>query len=58
MPLTNCPVCDTSVSKEAKTCPKCGHPLKETAQGMSGCSLFILIVGAIVAAVILLNLGC
>ncbi|MBM4348571.1 MAG: zinc-ribbon domain-containing protein [Deltaproteobacteria bacterium] len=57
MALINCPACGTVVSNEAASCPKCGHPLKKTAQGMSGCALFFLIVAAIVVAVIIISLG-
>lgn len=58
MELTNCPTCGSEVSKEAATRPKCGHPLRKTAQGMSGWALFFLIVAAIVVAVIFMGLGC
>lgn len=27
--LITCPACGAKVSKEAETCPQCGHPLKE-----------------------------
>ena len=57
MALINCPACGTEVSDEAVTCPKCGHPFKKTTQGMSGCTLFFLIVAAIVVAVIIIGLG-
>ena len=57
MALVNCPSCGTEVSEQAASCPKCGHPLRKTAQGLSGCGLFIVIVGAIVAAAILIGLG-
>lgn len=26
----NCPICNNPVSDEARACPKCGHPIKET----------------------------
>lgn len=57
MALIKCPECGASVSKDASSCPKCGHPLKKTTQGMSGCSLFFLIVAAIIVAAILIGLG-
>ena len=57
MALINCPECGTQVSKEANSCPKCGHPFKQTTQGMGGCQLFFLIVAAIIVAVILISLG-
>jgi len=57
MALINCPSCGTEVSEEAVSCPKCGHPFKKTAQGMSGCALFFVIVGAIIVAAILISLG-
>jgi predicted amidophosphoribosyltransferase len=55
MSLTSCPECRTQVSTEATACPKCGHPFKKTAERMSGCSMFFLIVGAIIAACLLLK---
>lgn len=58
MALVKCPSCENSVSEDAASCPKCGHPFKKTAQGMSGCGLFFLIVGAIIVAVILISMGC
>ncbi len=57
MPLVKCPACGSDVSQEAISCPKCGHPFKKTTQGMSGCALFLLIVGAIIVAAILIGLG-
>jgi len=51
--LINCPECGTEVSEDAKSCPKCGHPLK----AMSGCGLFFLIVAAIIVAAIVIGLG-
>ena len=54
--LIECPSCGNKVSKDATFCPKCGHPLKKTTQGMSGSGLFFLIVGAIIVAVIILSL--
>ncbi len=57
MALIKCPECGTEVSENATSCPKCGNPLKKTAQGMSGCSLFFLIVAAIIVAVILISVG-
>lgn len=57
MALINCPSCGTEVSAEAVSCPKCGHPFKKTAQGMSGCQLFFVIVGAIIVAAIIIYLG-
>jgi len=57
MALKNCPSCGTEVSTDAVSCPKCGHPFKKTAQGMSGCGLFLLIVAAIIVAVILISVG-
>jgi len=53
MALINCPECGTEVSKNAESCPKCGHPL----EAMSGCELFFLIVAAIVVAAIVISLG-
>lgn len=64
MSLINCPACSTEVSTEAASCPKCGHPFKESqpivieqAQSTSGCGLFFLIVASIIAAVVLLSIG-
>ena len=57
MPLVRCPECRREISSQTTTCPHCGFPLKKTTQGMSGCSLFLLIVGAIITAVILISIG-
>ncbi len=57
MGLINCSVCGNAVSEDADSCPKCGHPLKKTAKGMSGCGLFFLIVGAIIVAAIIISMG-
>jgi len=57
MELITCPSCGTEISQKAVSCPKCGHPFKKTTQGMSGCGLFFLIVGAIIVAVILMSMG-
>jgi hypothetical protein len=54
--LKDCPICKKSVSEEAKMCPHCGHPLKEsTAQGMftSAAFMFFLGVGPILVFVLL-----
>lgn len=29
MPLINCPVCNTQISDQAVSCPKCGHPMRD-----------------------------
>jgi predicted amidophosphoribosyltransferase len=55
-----CPECKQQISKEAVTCPHCGYQLKKTAveiSGLSGCGLFLLIVGAIVFAFIIIYVG-
>ncbi|MBU4487123.1 MAG: zinc-ribbon domain-containing protein [Candidatus Delongbacteria bacterium] len=57
MAIMLCPNCQSEVSNEASTCPKCGHPFKKTAQSMGGCGLFMLIVGAVIVAVIILAAG-
>lgn len=57
MALKDWPSCGNEVSKEAISCPKCGHPFKKTAQGMSGCGLFVAIVAAIFAAAIVISVG-
>ncbi len=28
--LINCPVCENTVSDQASSCPKCGHPIRST----------------------------
>lgn len=30
MVLKNCPACNKEISKKAKTCPHCGHPLRKS----------------------------
>jgi len=57
MPIIKCPECNKDISNQAVSCPHCGYRLKETPQSMSGCGWFLLIVGAIITAVILLSIG-
>jgi hypothetical protein len=52
-----CPECGAPVSALAITCPKCGRPLRKLPGGIGGCSLFFIIVAAIVFAAIMLHCG-
>jgi lipopolysaccharide export LptBFGC system permease protein LptF len=36
MVLTNCPLCETELSKSAFSCPKCGHPLRKPERTVLG----------------------
>ncbi|MYL32565.1 zinc-ribbon domain-containing protein [Pontibacillus yanchengensis] len=60
MSLMNCPACDNQVSPQAKSCPKCGHPLKPTpstpppVEKKEGLG-FWGVVGAVVVAIIILS---
>ncbi len=57
MSLIQCPECKKEISKQAISCPHCGYQLKETAHGMGGCGLFLLIVGAIIVAALIISAG-
>ena len=57
MAMINCPDCGNEVSEAATSCPKCGHPIKKEEKGMGGCGLFMIIVGAIVVAAIIISVG-
>ncbi len=64
MALINCPECNKEISTKAMSCPNCGYTLVEPVvqpvvqkSERSGCSLFFLIVGAIIFAFILMYLG-
>ena len=62
--LVPCTACGKQLSPLASSCPECGHPLRTatnspvqqitTKEPMSGCSLFAVIVLAIVGAAILI----
>ena len=49
--LITCPACGANVSKEAETCPQCGHPLKE--KKSNTVLYFILAIAAVVIGVFL-----
>ena len=57
MSIIQCPECKKEISNQATSCPHCGYKLKETAQGMGGCGLFLLIVGAIIVAALIISAG-
>jgi len=57
MSIVKCPECQKDISNQAITCPHCGYQLKETAHGMGGCGLFLLIVCAIIVAVLVISAG-
>ena len=57
MAIIKCPECNKGISDKAVSCPHCGYRLKEIPQGMGGCGWFLLIVGAIITAVVLLSMG-
>lgn len=43
MALIKCPECGTEISKSAKTCPKCGHPMVQVKpKKKHGCLVVIL----------------
>lgn len=60
MALINCPECNKEISTKATSCPNCGYTLVKISKssGMSGWSLFFLIVAAIITAFILMFMGC
>jgi hypothetical protein len=61
--LIKCKECGREVSDRAPTCPNCGAPIagaaptKVVVKRSGGCGLFLIIVFAIIAAVVLLALG-
>lgn len=61
MALVKCSECGNEVSKDAATCPKCGHPIKkEKPKKKHGCLVAILsvfIFFGIIAAVIMGTVG-
>jgi hypothetical protein len=63
MALMFCPECRGNVSSNAPTCPHCGYEfivrdpppvIVKSSGGLGGCSLFLIIMFAIVAACIML----
>lgn len=65
MVLVSCPECEKQVSDQAASCPNCGHPIRlekpasqaPVKEPMSGCSLFFIIVAAIVFAALVIMVG-
>ena len=67
MALISCKDCGHKVSDRAPTCPQCGRPIApreerepqviKVEQKSSGCALFLVIVLAIIAAVVMLAIG-
>lgn len=51
MALIKCPECQTEISKKAKVCPKCGHPIKKKGIGC-GSVILIIFLMIIIAGVI------
>jgi hypothetical protein len=41
MALINCPECNSRVSDQAASCPKCGYPLRQEQQGKSFAELLV-----------------
>lgn len=58
MPLISCPACKRDVSSNAETCPHCGEVIAGKRDGVfmrslnCGCTIFLVILGAIVIFVI------
>lgn len=55
--LTLCKACGQSVSKEAPTCPHCGHPLKDALMHQSLSDIIFTIIGLIMFGLVLLFFG-
>lgn len=55
--ITQCPECKKGISNQSVLCPHCGYQIKKIAQGTNGCGLFLLIVGAIIVAFLILSAG-
>jgi hypothetical protein len=53
LPLIKCPSCDGDVSREARACPKCGHPLK--ARPVGKIIVLVVLVALLVLVVKLVN---
>ena len=50
-PMMACPVCGAMVSKEAESCPHCGHPLKKKEGSLTfGWILLAVILGILICA--------
>ena len=49
--MYKCPSCESRVSRDAYTCPACGHPLREShGQQLAGCGCAVLgTIGGFVA---------
>jgi hypothetical protein len=47
MPLIKCPACETEISSEAKSCPKCGHRLIKPRSKIDATLAIIFGIGAI-----------
>jgi RNA polymerase subunit RPABC4/transcription elongation factor Spt4 len=52
MALTSCPACQNSVSEEAATCPKCGHPFRTTGNRIGLVLLLVIVIAGGVGAAI------
>ncbi len=52
MSLIPCPACKHLCSPAAASCPNCGHQFSTPRRGLSGCTLFFIIIFAIVVAFI------
>ena len=50
--MTKCPACETDVSEQAATCPKCGHPLPAKAKQQAEATVRVIVILAIVFGII------
>ena len=49
MAMKKCPECKKEVSKKAKTCPHCGHPLKQSVSFKGWAAIPVVLVIGVVA---------
>ena len=54
MTLTKCPACAAEISTEAVACPKCGHPMKQQAEGLDVGDP-VHVIGVVLAIIILIG---
>lgn len=54
--IINCPACNQEVSKDAITCPNCGHQLKKPKKGC-GCIVAIIVFFALFIGGIAISIG-